>query len=92
MLGLSQSDKKKKNFRLFVSSAIFAIRLSSSSLMAFMYNMNRTGPRTELCGTPLVTGAQTATVVLITIDNNVLFSIAQPVSIQLSTLSLIPNV
>ncbi len=53
-------------FPIFVSSVNFAIRLLSPIFMSFMYIMNSTGPRTEPCGTPVVTGAQFAVDPLIT--------------------------
>ncbi len=63
-------------FPIFVSSANFPIKLFNPMSMSFMYIMNSTGPRTEPYGTPLVTGAQSEAVPLIT---TLCFSIAEPV-------------
>ena len=53
-------------FPIFVSSANFEIKLFNPTSMSFMYIMKRTGPRTEPCGTPLVTGTQFEAVPLMT--------------------------
>ncbi len=57
-------------------------------LISFMYIMDRTGPRTEPYGTPLVTGAQSEAVPLITTLCSLLLS---QFSIHLCTLPAIPS-
>ncbi len=53
------------DFPIFISSEDFEIRyLLVTTSMSFIYIMNRNGPRTESCGTPLVTDAQSEAVPL----------------------------